>query len=91
MDMPSSTGDQLHKGPPPDIDPTLGRVLKRLREDQGLNPTNLACRAGLDAATLSQIERGRLDPPWRTVESVARGLGVSLHELASVVENARRS
>lgn len=79
------------EGPAPDVDPILGRILKHLREEKGITPTDLERRAELDPGTLLQVERGILDPTWRIIEVVACDLGVSLSELATLVEESRQS
>ena len=71
--------------PPDEPDPELGRVIRRLRETQGLSQADLAKRAQVDLDTLSQVEAGAVDPPWATVQAIARGLGVSVKGIADAV------
>jgi len=71
--------------PPDEPDPELGRVIRRLRERSGLSPAGLAERAQVELATLEQLEDGAIDPPWATVEALARGLGVSVESIAAAV------
>jgi transcriptional regulator with XRE-family HTH domain len=75
--------------PPDEPDPVLGRVIRRLREGQDLSLAELASRAEVEAATLSQVETGAVDPPWHTVEAIARGLGLSAQGLAEAVAEQR--
>lgn len=75
--------------PPDEPDPVLGSVIRRLREGQGLSLADLANRAQEDPATLSGIEDGAIDPPWPTVEAIARGLGVSVQGIAEAVTEQR--
>ncbi|MDX6622331.1 MAG: Helix-turn-helix domain [Solirubrobacterales bacterium] len=71
--------------PPDEPDPELGRVIRRLRETQGLSQADLAKRSQVDLTILSQVEDGAVDPPWATVQAIARGLGVSVKGIADAV------
>jgi transcriptional regulator with XRE-family HTH domain len=71
--------------PPDEPDPALGRVVRQLREERGLSRIELANRSGVDETALAQIEAGAIDPPWTTVEAIARGLEVSVQSIASAV------
>jgi len=75
--------------PPDEPDPVLGRVIRRLREGQNLTVAELAKRSQVDLATLEQVEAGTVDPPWATVTSIARGLGLSAQSLADAVAKQR--
>lgn len=67
----------------------LGPRLRALRGRRGLTLDALAERTGVSKAMLSKIERGATNPTVNIAARVARGLGVSLAELAGVEE--RRS
>jgi ribosome-binding protein aMBF1 (putative translation factor) len=54
----------------------LGHAIRELRERQGLSRETLAEAAGINAAELAAIEAGRLDPGYRRLRHLARGLGV---------------
>ena len=56
---------------------TFGERLKAIRVEKGLTQTGLAERAGLTLQGIGQLERGRREPSWGTVQAVARALGVS--------------
>ena len=75
--------------PPDEPDPVLGRVVRRLREEQGLSQADVANRAQVELATLARIEDGAVDPPWATVEAVARGLGLPVRSIAAAVAEQR--
>lgn len=75
--------------PPDEPDPALGRVVRLLRGEQGLSQADLAERAQVDLGTLTGIEDGVLDPPWATVEAIARGLGLPVRSLAAAVVEQR--
>jgi transcriptional regulator with XRE-family HTH domain len=67
-------------------DQVLAALVKRLREDRKITQEQLAFDAGITASALSRIERGLNNPGWLTVRGIARGLGVSMVELAAAVE-----
>lgn len=71
--------------PPDRPDPALGRVIRRLREERGVDRAQLAQRSGLEEEGLARIEAGTLDPPWPAVEALAAGLGVSVQSIAAAV------
>lgn len=54
----------------------LAVTLQRLREQRGLTLEELADRAGVSAATLSQLERGQGNPSFATLLRIASGLKV---------------
>jgi transcriptional regulator with XRE-family HTH domain len=51
--------------------------LRELREAAGLTQSELAQRAGLSKAGVTQLEQGRRKPAWETVLALAAALGVS--------------
>jgi transcriptional regulator with XRE-family HTH domain len=51
--------------------------LRELRESAGLTQGDLAKRAGLSIAGVTQLEQGRRKPAWETVQKLAAALGVS--------------
>lgn len=55
----------------------VGSTVRRLREQKGITVTELARATGLSPAHISEIERGRTAPSVRTLEKLARALGVS--------------
>ena len=68
----------------------LGGAIRQLREKAGLSQEELADRAGLSRAWVSEIESGRKSPMWRTVEQLAKGLGVRMIEVAALIEALER-
>ena len=61
----------------------LARAVRLLREKQRLTGTELCKRAGsLDPKTLTAVEKGRIrNPSIQTLESLARGLGITVSAL----------
>lgn len=64
----------------PELDP---KVLKSLRELKGLSQEELQAKSQINKQTISNLERGpRRSVRVRTVEQLARGLGVSVEVLS---------
>jgi transcriptional regulator with XRE-family HTH domain len=64
--------------------------MRDLRVDQALDLRHLQQATGINRATLSQIERGRLSPTAHEITQISRALGVDLHVRMQLVyeENA---
>ena len=60
------------------ISDKIARRIRHLRTAQGLTLELLSERSGLPTETLSRIERQRMMPSLRSLEHVAKGLGVTL-------------
>ncbi len=67
---------------PPGGDPELSAALdglRRVREQQGLSLTDMSRRTGMDRATISKLETGRIaNPTVATLRNYARALGRKL-------------
>lgn len=59
----------------------LGRTIKSHREQMKINQENLAACAGISTKLLSDIECGRANPTFETMDLVAAALGLELGEL----------
>jgi ribosome-binding protein aMBF1 (putative translation factor) len=74
--------DAYHREYPPVGDPELIAALaglRRERERQGLSLTDMAERTGIDRATISKLETGKLaNPTVGTLRTYARALGRKL-------------
>ncbi len=64
----------------------LGRAIRRLRRDQKRTIEALALDADMHPTYLSGIERGRRNPTWDKITSLAHTLDVSLAVLVQTVE-----
>lgn len=72
------------RSPAPPVAPTdsaaavasVGRVARRLREEQQLTLSDVAGRAGISAPMLSRIETGNASPSLETVIGLAEALGI---------------
>jgi transcriptional regulator with XRE-family HTH domain len=64
----------------------LGRTIRRLRQERQLSQESLAHAAQIHPTYVSGIERGRRNPSWSVLASLARALGLRLSELVSEIE-----
>lgn len=68
--------------PSPPTNAQLGLAVRTLRKARGLSLEELAPRAGIHWTYLSGIERGRKNPSWKVVGSLAEQLDVGVDDLA---------
>jgi transcriptional regulator with XRE-family HTH domain len=59
----------------------LGQRIRRLRRQRGLTQVELAVHLGLTRPHVARIERGDYDVHLSTLQTIARGLGVSMSRL----------
>lgn len=65
----------------------LGRWVRRLREQRGMTQREVAQKAGVSAAFLSQLENDKKDASGDTLQSIAAALGInSMTEFFYLVE-----
>jgi transcriptional regulator with XRE-family HTH domain len=64
----------------------LGNAVRELRARRHISQEELGFRADLHRNYVGAIERGELNPTFRTLLRVSRGLDVSLLELVSLYE-----
>ena len=69
----------------------LGRAVRLLRQSRRLAQDELAVRTGLHRTYLGGIERGERNPTWKTLATIAAGLGVSLSQLVKRAEDEARN
>ena len=62
--------------------------LREIRKARGLTLEAIGYLAGVDAATVSRIENGRVQPKPETVVAIARALGVSVNRVSSKAAKA---
>lgn len=72
---PANVGYNHRQGRP--LKPRL-RTMRDLRVAQNIDLRGLEERTGINRATLSQIERGRLSPTARETQLISEALGVEL-------------
>jgi transcriptional regulator with XRE-family HTH domain len=66
--------------------PALGAAIRQLRDKRGVTQEDLAHDAGVTTGTLSLIERGKSNPAWGTIKSIATALGVPVADVAKLAE-----
>jgi transcriptional regulator with XRE-family HTH domain len=59
----------------------LGERIARQRKTWGISLEELSARAGISKGNLSEIERGKRDPRFTTLHSIATGLETSVADL----------
>lgn len=64
----------------------LGKAVRSLREEAGIDQATLAERAELPTSLIAELESGRSDPTWGDMRKVAGALGVSLEALSELAE-----
>lgn len=64
----------------------LGRAVRALREEAGIDQATLGERADLPDSLIAEIESGTADPVWGDVRRIALALGVSLERLSELSE-----
>ncbi|WP_093174337.1 helix-turn-helix domain-containing protein [Variovorax sp. YR266] len=62
----------------------LGGAISSTRKARGISQEELAHRCLVDRSYMSSIERGAQNPGVMTVVAVARALGLSVSELATI-------
>lgn len=59
----------------------VGRNVRRLRQERGVNLSDLAASAGISLAMLSRLEKGDVSPSLETLAALAEALGTSVASL----------
>lgn len=65
----------------------VGKRIKQIRQEKQLSQRELARRAGIPNATLSQIELGRSSPSISSLQRIMRAIPMSLSQFFTEVEN----
>jgi transcriptional regulator with XRE-family HTH domain len=65
----------------------IGRKIKQLRLERGLNLQDLAATTGLTKGYLSKVENSKKAPPVSTLLTLAKALGVNISTIFSDDEN----
>ena len=68
---------------PDDLLVHLGDRIRKLRKKRGWTQVEMAEKVGIDRSFLADVERGKRNVSILNVESIARGLKVSLSQLFS--------
>jgi transcriptional regulator with XRE-family HTH domain len=67
-----------HRSPTPLLRAAMGRILRSRRTSLGLRIADVAARANLSIAYVSEVERGRKEPSSEVVAALCEALDVSL-------------
>jgi transcriptional regulator with XRE-family HTH domain len=67
----------------------IGRKIKQLRQERGLNLVELAARTGFTKGYISKVENSKKSPPVSTLITIATALGVGLATIFSDEENKK--
>jgi len=67
----------------------LGRTIKVVRTDRGIDRRDLAEAAGISYSYLTEIENGNKPPSSSVLEPIARALGLRMSELIQAAEDRR--
>jgi len=67
----------------------LGRAVRELRARRGLSQESLGFRSGLHRNYVGAIERGEINPTFRVLMQLARGLDLQLSEIIYLWELRR--
>ncbi|HEY2282391.1 MAG TPA: helix-turn-helix transcriptional regulator [Solirubrobacteraceae bacterium] len=84
--MYSPTGKVPGMSTPAPTNPELGRAIRRLRRARKLTIEGLAHASDMHPTYLSGIERGRRNPTWSKLTSLAGGLGIPVIQIVADAE-----
>ena len=66
--------------------PALGVAVKAIRKERKISQVAVCDATGFTQSWLSEVEHGRRNPSWSNVVRLARGLGVTVAEVAARAE-----
>lgn len=69
---------------------SLGERIRKMREGQNLDLSQLAQRVGFDPEYLKEIEEGKISPPVGTLIQISRGLAVDSASLLAEEKKEQR-
>ncbi len=59
----------------------LGEKFKKARIAKNLSQTDLAYKIGKDQPSINRLEKGNINPSYKYMLQICRGLGIKLSEL----------
>jgi len=74
-----------------DLQETLGRVIRRERQDHHMTIKELGDKAGLSEIYVGEIERGQKYPSAKVLESIAEALELDVADLLELVAEEIRA
>ena len=69
-----------------DLAEDFGRLVRRLRSEQGFSQEGFAFRVGIHRTYMGDIERGEKNVTIKTADKIAKALGLSLAGLFAQLE-----
>ena len=82
----AKSSETAHRGSP---EAAFGRVLKAVRESQGVSQEQLGFASGYHRTYISLLERGLKSPSLRTIFDLASCLNIQPSELVRRIERRR--
>jgi transcriptional regulator with XRE-family HTH domain len=70
------------------LNQAFGKIIKQLRQDQGLSQQELADYSEVDRSYISDLERGRYNPTIQTIFKLSEILKVKPQDLIGLVDKA---
>lgn len=70
------------------LNQAFGKIIKQLRQEQGLSQQELADYSEVDRSYISDLERGRYNPTIQTIFKLSEILKVKPHDLIALVDKA---
>ena len=67
----------------------LGRAIRRMREQRGMSPDELAGATGMNRQRIHELETGHLDPSYELLLALAEGLDIQISVLIALVEELK--
>lgn len=64
-----------------DINKVFGKKVEALRKKENLSQEELAFKCELHRTYIGAIERGEKSPTLNTIEKIAKGLNIKIHQL----------
>lgn len=68
----------------------LGEAIHQRRKSLGMSQEDLARESGVDRAFISNVERGKRNPSYGSVASIAEGLRMRMSKLALNCERCQK-
>jgi transcriptional regulator with XRE-family HTH domain len=62
----------------------FGHAVRKIRSERGMTLRDLSAKSHISLGYLSEVERGSKDASSQVIDCIARGLGISNHELISL-------
>lgn len=66
----------------------FGRTIKQLRQEKKLSQEKFALQIGMDRTYYASVESGKRNISIINIEKIAHGLGIELHNLFALIDNA---